>query len=436
MTTETSPDSTDEPHDGLAAREAALDLVAAALDHRGGLEEAMDRTPFAALEPRDRGLARMIAMTLMRRLGTIDALLNPRLRKAPPERVMMLLRLGVVQAFYLDTPSFAAVDTTVRLARRDPSLHAFTGLINAVLRGLLRGPALTEDDPETLAPGWLFERWRAAYGEDDARAIAALIAQEPATDLTPRDPAQTPALAELLEAEVLAGGSLRMRHHGDVAGWPGYIEGQWWVQDAAAAAPARLLAVKPGETVLDVCAAPGGKTLQLAAAGGKVVAVDRSGPRLRRLSQSLERTNLTAEVVTADIARWEDAQRFDAVLIDAPCSATGTFRRHPDVLWGTRASDIAKLAGVQARLLDAAADRVTEGGRLVYCVCSMEPEEGEGQVEAFLKRRPHFQLSPITPREAGTPKVSATPAGLLRILPHHIEGGLDGFFAARFVRTA
>jgi 16S rRNA (cytosine967-C5)-methyltransferase len=436
MTTENPIDPLAGTEDGLAAREAALDLVAAALDHRGGLEEAMDRNPFAGLEPRDRGLARMIAMTLMRRLGTIDALLNPRLRKPPPERIMMLLRLGVVQAFYLDTPSFAAVDTTVRLARRDPSLHVFTGLINAVLRGLLRGPALEADDPEALAPGWLFERWRAAYGDEGARAIAAQIVQEPATDLTLRNPAEAADLAGPLEAEVLAGGSLRVRHHGDVAGWPGYYEGQWWVQDAAAAVPARLLAVRPDETVLDVCAAPGGKTLQFAAAGAKVVALDRSGPRLRRLTQSLERTGLEAEVVTSDITRWSDARRFDAVLVDAPCSATGTFRRHPDVLWGTRASDIAKLAGVQARLLEAAADHVAVGGRLVYCVCSLEPEEGEAQVEAFLKRRTDFQLSPILPGEGGAPKVSATPGGLLRILPHHLDGGLDGFFAARLIRTA
>lgn len=424
-----------EPADGLAAREAALALVAAALDHRGGLEEAMDRAPFDRLELRDRALARMIAMTLLRRLGAIDRLLIPRLKKPPPESVMMLLRLGVVQAFYLDTPSFAAVDTTVRLAERDKATQPFKGLINAVLRGLLRGPAPSEDDPEALAPGWLFSRWSAAYGEAAARAIAAQIAQEPATDLTPRDPADAVELATALDAQILPGGSLRVAHRGDVAGWSGYGEGRWWVQDAAAAVPARLLAARSGETALDICAAPGGKTLQLAATGARVTAVDRSGPRLRRLTQALERTGLTAEVVTADIAKWSDARRFDAVLIDAPCSATGTFRRHPDVLWGSRPGDIAKLAGVQARLLDAAAARVGPGGRLVYCVCSLEPEEGEARIEAFLKHHLEFQLSPIAPGEGGAPEISATSAGLLRILPHQREGGLDGFFAARLVRA-
>ena len=424
-----------EPHDGLAAREAALALAVAALDHRGGLEEAMDRAPFDRLEPRDRALARMIAMTLLRRLGPIDLLLNPRLRKPPPQPVMMLLRLGVAQAFYLDTPSFAAVDTTVRLARRDKASEPFAGLINAVLRGLLRGAAPAGDDPRALAPGWLFSRWSAAYGEAGAEAIAAQIALEPATDLTPRDLGDAADLAAALEAEMLPGGSLRVRQRGDVAMWAGYDAGRWWVQDAAASVPARLLAAKPGEKVLDVCAAPGGKSLQLAAAGASVTAVDRSAPRLRRLAQALERTHLEAEIVTADIAKWNDQRLFDAVLLDAPCSATGTFRRHPDVLWGTRPTDIVKLAGVQARLLDAVAARVAPGGRLVYCVCSLEPEEGEAQIEAFLGRHAAFRLSPIHPGEGGGPDASATPAGLLRILPHQREGGLDGFFAARLTRT-
>jgi 16S rRNA (cytosine967-C5)-methyltransferase len=421
--------------DGLLAREAALSLVTSALDHRGGLEEAMDRAPFAGLEPRDRGLARMIAMTLLRRLGAIDKLLAPRLRKPPPEPVLMLLRLGVVQALYLDTPAFAAVDTTVRLAERDKATQAFKGLINAILRGLLREGALGPDDPESLAPAWLLARWASAFGEATARVIAAQIVEEPATDLTLRRPGDAASLAAQLEAQVLSGESVRVSQRGDVTAWPGYAEGRWWVQDAAAAVPARLLAARSGETALDLCAAPGGKALQLAADGAAVTAVDRSAPRLRRLSLALERTGLEAEIVVADAGNWADPRQFDAVLLDAPCSATGTFRRHPDVLWGTRAGDIAKLAGVQARLLDAAAERVAPGGRLVYCVCSLEPEEGEAQVETFLARRPEFRLSPVVPGEGGAPEASATPAGLLRILPHHLEGGLDGFFAARMVRS-
>ncbi|QUD86661.1 RsmB/NOP family class I SAM-dependent RNA methyltransferase [Phenylobacterium montanum] len=421
--------------EGLDARRAALDLVAAALDHRGGLEEALVRKPFAGLELRDRALARMTAMTLLRRLGAIDRLLDAKLAKPPPEAVRMLLRLGAAQLLFMDVPAHAAIDTTVRLAGAAEATRPFKGLVNAVLRGLQRDGA-PDADPEVLAPGWLFARWRAAYGEADARAMAAVIAEEPLTDLSLRQAEGAGELAEALEAEVLPGGSLRSQKRGDVADWPGYAEGRWWVQDAAAAIPARLLAIQPGETAIDLCAAPGGKTLQLAAAGAKVTALDRSAQRLRRLTQALERTGLTAEVVAAEAERWEDSRRFDAVLLDAPCSATGTFRRHPDVLWGTRPGDIAKLAGVQARLMDSAAERVKPGGRLVYCVCSLETEEAEAQAEAFLARHEDFALAPVQPGEGGAPQGAVTKAGLLRVLPHQLPGGADGFFAARFVRKA
>jgi len=206
------------------------------------------------------------------------------------------------------------------------------------------------------------------------------------------------------------------------------------VQDAAAAVPARLLRVTEGETALDLCAAPGGKTLQLAAAGARVTALDRSAPRLERLRANLGRTGLDAEVVVAEAATWPDRRTFDAVLLDAPCSATGTFRRHPDVLWAARPSDVVSLAAVQSRLLDAAAARVRPGGRLVYCVCSLEPEEGESQVAAFLARNAAFALAPAEPGEGGAPEASLRPDGALRILPHHRPGGLDGFYAARLAR--
>jgi len=422
------------PQDGLAARAAALNLVEAALDHRGGLEEALDRAPFSDLELRDRALARMLAMTMLRRVGAIDQMLATKLQKPPPMAVMMLLRLGLVQALYMETPAFAAVDTTVSLAEQNEATRPFKGLINAVLRGLLREPA-PEPDAEAYLPGWLFSRWSAAYGEANARAIAGMILEEPATDLTLRDPARADELAQAIDAAVLPGGSLRVNHRGDVTAWPGYAEGQWWVQDAAAAIPARLAGLRPDETAIDLCSAPGGKLFQLAASGAKVVALDRSGPRLRRVNSGLERMGLSAEVIQADAGAWNDARQFNAVLLDAPCSATGTFRRHPDVIWGTRPPDIAKLAGVQARLLKAAAARVAPGGRLIYCVCSLEPEEGEAQIDDFLKRHDDFRLSTITAGEGGAPETSVTEAGWLRVLPHHMEGGLDGFFVARLTRV-
>ena len=345
----------------------------------------------------------------------------------------MLLRLGVAQLFWLDTPAYAAVDSIVALAGADPATRGFKALVNAVLRRLGRDGA-PPDDPEALAPPWLYARWRAAFGESEARAVAAVIAEEPATDLTPRNPADAQALAEALEATLLPGGSLRREARGRIEEWPGFAEGRWWVQDAAAAIPARLPDAKPGEVVVDLCAAPGGKALQLAAAGAEVVAVDRSAPRLRRFTENLERTGLSVEAVTATAETWADQRTFDGVLLDAPCTASGTFRRNPDVLWSLRPSDVAKLAAVQSRLLDAAAGRVKPGGRLVYCVCSLEPEEGEGQARAFLKRHPDFATAPVAAGEGGAPAASVTREGWLRLLPHHLPGGLDGFFVARFKR--
>jgi 16S rRNA (cytosine967-C5)-methyltransferase len=427
---------TDEAADvqGLEARRAALDMAAAALARRGGMDEAMARASFSKLAPRDRAFARMLAMTTLRRLGAIDALLAPRLRPPPPEAVVMLLRIGLAQARYMDTPAFAAVDTVMRLAETTPGARPMKGLINAVLRGILRD-APAEPDAEALVPPWLFARWRAAYGEADARAMAAMIPDEPATDVTPRAGSDAGALAEALEAEALPGGSLRVRRKGDVAEWPGFAEGRWWVQDAAAAIPARLLHAGPGEIAVDLCAAPGGKAMQLAAAGAAVTAVDRSASRLKRLSETLGRTGLSIELVTSEADRWADPRRFDKVLLDAPCSATGTYRRHPDVLWGTKAPDIAKMAGAQGRLLDAAAGRTAPGGRLVYSVCSLEPEEGEAQAAAFMRRHPEFAVDPIAPGEGGAPVASIDGKGFLRVLPHHLEGGIDGFFAARWVRA-
>jgi 16S rRNA (cytosine967-C5)-methyltransferase len=411
----------------LLARAAALKLLEAALAKRGGLDEALGERTYGLLSTQDRAFARALVMATLRRLGPIDRALDGRLAREPPPPVRNLLRLGLAQAYWLDTPAFAAVDTTVSLAPKP-----LRGLVNAVLRGLLR-EAPPKEAPETLAPAWLYARWRAAYGEAQAQAIAAQIADEPATDLTLRDGGDA-ALADALEAETLAGGSLRTRLRGDVAGWSGYNEGCWWVQDAAAAIPARLLRATSGEAVLDLCAAPGGKTLQLAVSGAEVTAVDRSAGRLRRLAAGLARTGLGAEVVTADAAAWPNRRTFDAVLLDAPCSATGTFRHHPDVLWNVRPGDIASLAAVQATLLESAAARVRQGGRLVYSVCSLEPEEGEAQAGAFLAVHADFHLDPALPGEAGSPAAACAPQGWLRILPHQAEGGLDGFFIARFRR--
>jgi len=417
------------------ARKAALDVLTAALTRKAGLETALEGQPLNGLEPQDRGFARALVMTTLRHLGPIDRMLDPCLQREPPEAVRMILRLGAAQLFYLETPAYAAVDSSVVLAETTPATRAFKSLVNAVLRRLGREGVRTPN-PADLAPAWLLARWRAAFGEANALAVAAVIADEPATDLTVRHATDAPALAEALEATLLPGGSLRRAGRGRIEEWPGFGDGSWWVQDAAAAIPARLLAAQPGETVVDLCAAPGGKTLQLAAAGATVTAVDRSAQRLGRLVDSLARTRLTVETVVADAETWADPRQFDAVLLDAPCTSTGTFRRNPDVLWTLRPGDVAKVAEVQTRLLDAAARRVKPGGRLVYCVCSLEPEEGEAQARAFLKRHADFATLPAAPGEGGAPAASLTKEGWLRLLPHQMEGGMDGFFVAQFVHAA
>jgi 16S rRNA (cytosine967-C5)-methyltransferase len=426
-----------EPHDprGLPARAAALDLLTSALSGRACMDEGLAHPALKALEPRDRAFARALVMAALRRLGPIDCALQALIKKPPPDRVVQILRLGVAQICVLKTPPHAAVTTSVDLAAADPQTRALKGLVNAVLRGLVRDPP-NLDDPELLAPPWLFARWRAAFGETEALAIAAQIALEPATDLSLKTEDDAAELATALEAEALPGGSLRTTSRGDISTWPGFAEGRWWVQDASAALPARLLAVPPGDSVLDMCAAPGGKTLQLAAMGARVTALDRSKARLVHVAENLARTGLEAEIIAADAENWRDGRQFDAVLLDAPCSATGTFRRHPDVLWAARASDIASLAAKQSRLLDAAAKRTRPGGQLVYCVCSLEPEEGEAQIAGFLARAADFAVDPIVAAEAGAPAASVRPDGTLRILPHHLAGGTDGFYIARLRRGA
>lgn len=425
----TSPANAANMTSALVARREALRLLRAALAKRGGLDEALNTAGEQGLSPLDRGFARAVVMATLRHLGPIDKALDTKLQREPPEPVRNLLRLGLAQAFWLDTPAFAAVNTTVELAPKP-----LRGLVNAVMRAAMRDGRPGED-PEFLAPPWLFTRWQAAYGDQGARDIAACIALEPATDLTLRDPSDAETI-QALEAEIAPGGGLRLNRRGDVTQWPGFEDGRWWVQDRAAALPARLLDLKPDETAIDLCAAPGGKTFQMAAAGARVTALDKSAARLRRVDASLTRLGLTAETVAADATAWTDTRQYDAVLLDAPCSATGTFRRHPDVLWNARPSDIASLAELQARFLDAAARRVAPGGRLVYSVCSLEPEEGEGQARAFLRTHPEFSIAAIEPEEAGSPAASAAPEGWLRVLPHHVDGGLDGFFVARFVRGA
>ncbi len=422
---------------GVEARLAAGVLLNAALEGRGGMDAALAFREVAALPAPDRAFARAVAMAALRRLGEIDQILDRRLQKAPPLAVRTILRVALAQTLVLGTPAFAAVSTAVKLAERDPKTRPYKNLVNAVLRGVDReGPGLTT--AESNLPDWIAARWRATWGDNALAGLALAAREEPATDLSLKPDVDAAEVAGGLDGEVLPGGTVRTGRRGDIAAWPGFEDGTWWVQDAAAAVPVRLLDPKPGEAVADLCAAPGGKTLQLAAAGAGVVALDRSDKRLNRLRQNLERTGLEAEIVVTPAEDWEDPRSFDAVLLDAPCAATGTFRRNPEVLRATRPADIAKLADVQHRLLDAAAGRVKPGGRLVYCVCSLEREEGETQIIAFLRRNPAFRTASADPSALGAPEESLTPEGWLRILPSMWaeRGGLDGFFVARLDRVS
>jgi 16S rRNA (cytosine967-C5)-methyltransferase len=404
-------------------REAAFDLLTAVLERGRPLEEALTALP--AHDPRDRSAAHRLAAAVLRRAGTLDAVLEPFLRKEPPLPVRNVLRIGAAGLLLLDTPTHAAVGTAVALAKTR-GLTPFAGLTNAVLRKVAAaGPAALEslDSPRLDTPPWLWASW-GAY----ARAIAEAHQREAPLDLTLKPATLPPERAELLPT-----GSVRYPAGTRVTDIPGFEQGALWVQDAAAALPAKLLNAQPGECVADLCAAPGGKTGQLAAAGATVTALERDPARLDRLAGNLARWGLHADLIQADATAWTPPQLFDAILLDAPCSATGTIRRHPDVPHLKRAGDIKTLAAAQDRLLAAAAAMLKPGGRLIYAVCSLQPEEGAARVANVLTLRP----APFTVEELAMLPEARTPEGYLHTHPAlWLErGGMDGFFAARLIRA-
>jgi len=422
------------------SRTAAFDLLDAVLGHKRLLDEALDQTPrFSKLPDRDRALAALITRTVLRHRGEIDALIAAFLDKPFGKKgqgAQTVLRIGLAQLLFLDIAEHAAVDTTVDLCKGG-DLAPYRKLVNAVLRRAQReGKTLLAgmDAARLNTPEWLWNSWVDAYGVETARAIADQHLQEPPLDLTVKsDPAHW---AAALEGHLMPTGTVRLTRKASVTSLEGFSEGAWWVQDLAASLPARLLGNVAGMDVIDLCAAPGGKTLELAAVGGQVIAVDRSAKRLERVKQNLQRTHLDAKVVTADAETWRPVMLADAVLLDAPCSATGTARRHPDVLCLKTPNDLEKLANLQGRLLKAAVDMVRPGGLIVYCTCSLQPEEGERQIEALLASGAPVQLDPIKPAEAGALSHVVTEQGYLRTLPCHLadQGGMDGFFAARLRR--
>jgi 16S rRNA (cytosine967-C5)-methyltransferase len=432
---------------GLAARRIAADILDGVLRRRIALDEQLSgkaaHPGLATLADRDRALMRRLTATVLRRLGTLRHLLGGFLEKGFPAdapRTETILLIGAAQILWLEVPDHAAVDLSVRLAQADHRAARYAGLVNAVLRRVAQNRATIPAEQVTRdTPEWLLKRWTKTYGADIARAIAQANGHEPALDLTVKQDAES--WAEHLRGRVLPTGTVRTIAHGAIALLPGFSEGAWWVQDAAASLPARLLGDVRGLEIADLCAAPGGKTAQLAFAGARVTAVDRSGVRLARLRENLTRLALQAETVTADALEWQGAP-FDAVLLDAPCSSTGTIRRHPDVPWLKTEADLAGLTSLQQRLLDRAVDLLKPGASLVYCVCSLEPEEGVNQVAALLARNPNVARKPITAQELFGHAEFVTADGDLRTLPQHLPdpdprwGGLDGFYAARLTKTS
>jgi 16S rRNA (cytosine967-C5)-methyltransferase len=430
---------------GFAVRRLAADILESVLYRRRALDEILDSTTeIATLAERDRALTRALAATVLRRLGTLRHVLGLFLDRGLPRqspRVETALLLGGAQILFLNVPDHAAVDLAVRLAQADPRAAGFAGLINAVLRRLAREGAArlaAIDTADLDTPEWLMTCWTGAYGAVTARAIAAANRNEPALDLTVKSDSE--AWAKKLGGRVLATQSVRVAASGAVGTLPGFAEGAWWVQDAAASLPARLLGDVRGRRVADLCAAPGGKTAQLALAGASVTAIDRAPARLKRLRDNLARLGLSAEIVAADVEQWT-AGPFDAVLLDAPCSSTGTIRRHPDVPWLKTAADVAKLSALQRRLLDRAVALTKSGGTLVYCTCSLEPQENEMIVADLLVRETRLQRAPINAAEIFGCQELISKDGDLRTLPCHFPdsdsrfAGLDGFYAARLVKN-
>lgn len=421
-----------------SARLCALNALVHCLDMKKPLDTVWSQDhAFGTLSSPDRAFAQLMVKTVLRRLGQIDAIVASLLERPlhnSASRIQHILRLGVAQLIWLQTPPHAAVNESVEMVK-SINLPKFTGLVNVVLKRISTegaGIVQTQDEERMNTPDWLWHRWLSAYGEQICRHIARTHLAEPPLDITPKDHAND--WAEKLGAHLLPTGTLRLLERSSVPALPGFDEGAWWVQDAAASIPAQLLGKIQGEYVVDLCAAPGGKTAQLLAKGARVTAVDITENRMHTLKDNLKRLNFSAECVTADALKWKPAKAPDGILLDAPCSATGTIRRHPDVAWNRTPDDVVRLCFTQQRLLNHAVDILKPGGRLVYAVCSLQPEEGEHQIIKLLENRKDVALMPAPPYYAAY----STTRGGIRTLPSHMEelGGMDGFYTALLTKVS
>jgi len=425
---------------GLPAREAALTALRAVLDKEFSLDVAWREAKLTTLDPRDVGFARVLVLTTLRRLGSIDAVLDQFLRKRPVGGnavAVHIMRIAAAELLALDGAAHAAVDSAVRLTKKQKNLGKLSGMVNAVCRKVAgEGVRLFDqiDSEKVDTPAWLWMRLVHDYGEETARGIATAHRNGAPLDLSIRD--DPAGWSVRLAGTLLPSETVRLTDAGAVPDLLGYTEGAWWAQDAAAALPARLLGDVKGKRVLDLCAAPGGKTMQLAAAGAHVTALDLSEVRMKRLIENLTRTRLSVDVVTADALDWEPKEAFDAILLDAPCSATGTIRRHPDLPYLKSGKELTSLVPLQDALLDRSVGWLKPGGAMVYAVCSLLPAEGPRRMRAFLDRTPGIEMIPLMPGAGIDPEMIVD--GALRTLPHHWtdRGGIDGFYAARLRKAA
>jgi len=420
---------------GLAARLAATQLLFGVLFQKKSTAEilAAPQNPLTKLSPQDRARAQSLTLGTLRYLGPIDEILADFLDKPPPPKVQNTLRLATYEMLHDLSPAHGVVNAAVEIVRGSAKAGKLAGMANAVLRRLAEvPPERLRDAPAQQLPSWLAKPIAKTWGADAVDAIADAHLVGAAIDLTLNADTLADVLAEDLDAVRLPGGSFRLKGRPQISALPGFDEGAWWVQDAAAALPVRVLGDIAGKTVLDICAAPGGKTLQLAAAGAKVTALDISEKRLERLAENLRRTELKAQTVTADFLNWNSNQHFDVQLLDAPCSATGTIRRHPDLPFAKDGQDLSSLFSLQEAMLDKAISRMQAGQRLVYCTCSLLPKEGEMQIEAALARHDDLKVLPIDPGMFGLPPEAAAPHGALRTRPDFWAdiGGMDGFYIA------
>jgi len=422
----------------LTSRRVAAFAVKEVMENHNPLEQVLaGQADYQGLEARDRAFARLIAATTFRRMGQINAALKPFVKQKPPKLVYAALQTAAAQILYLGTPPHAAVGETVAMLKSRGSSKGFANMANAVLRRVVEEGSnyAGAQPPKINIPGWIRGEWERAYGRQAGRKMALQLAKDPVLDISVKsDPSRW---AKTLGGQVIGAETVRLDKIGDITALEGFEDGEWWAQDVAASLPVQILGNVKGKRVLDLCAAPGGKTLQLAAKGAIVTAVDKSEGRLQRLAENLERTRLTAEIICADALEWAPKKiGFDIVLLDAPCSATGTFRRHPDVLYNKTPKDVANLVRLQAKLLAKAASFLRPGGTLLYSTCSLQPAEGFSGLSKFLQIMPDFRLIPILSVSGLALPEDAFSNGGLRSLPYYLEdkGGMDGFFIAQLER--